>query len=339
MFFLVCFLFVFRFGSFLKFYQAVLGIGIAYASNPQTRILDLLVDRLENDSSFKVAAHAALALGIVFTGTCNATACQAIMEKLSDSEEADLDKPMSSLLCIGLGLLFMSRMEKADAILQMVSFFFFFFLAQFSSSMARKKKKLCFVVLTQTHLLVYLLFCLSLQVSTIVEHKISKFANVVIKGCAYANSGNVLEVQQMLHECAEHLEDAPHQAAAVLGISLICLLEPVGREMALRTMDHLLQYGEVAVKRGIPIAVAMLHISDPDYSVIDILSKLTHDNDAGVAMGAIFSLGLVGAGTNNSRVAQLLRQLSSFYEKEADHLCVLLSFFLLVIPLSLWWWL
>jgi HEAT repeat protein len=105
--------------------QAVLGIGIAYASNPQTRILELLVDRLENDSSFKVAAHAALALGIVFTGTCNATACQAIMEKLSDSEEADLDKPTSSLLCIGLGLLFMSRSEKAAAILQMVIFFLF----------------------------------------------------------------------------------------------------------------------------------------------------------------------------------------------------------------------
>jgi len=261
---------------------AVLGIGIAYASNPQEKILDLLVDRIENDSSFKVVCHAALALGIVFTGTSNNNACQAIMEKLTDSEEADLDKPMSSLLCIGLGLLFLSRGENADAVMQ--------------------------------------------TVSTVVEHKISKFANIVIKGCAYTNSGNVLEVQQMLHECAEHLEDAPHQAAAVLGISLICLLEPVGREMALRTMDHLLQYGEVAVKRGIPIAVAMLHISDPDYSVIDILSKLTHDHDAGVAMGAIFSLGLVGAGTNNSRVAQLLRQLSSFYEKEADHLyCVRLA--------------
>ena len=323
--------FFFFFFSFLKSYQAVLGIGIAYASNPQTRILDLLVDRLENDSSFKVAAHAALALGIVFTGTCNATACQAIMEKLSDSEEADLDKPMSSLLCIGLGLLFMSRMEKADAILQMVSFFFFW--RNFPLSVAQKKKIVS--LFSHKHTCSSIHFFLSLQVSTIVEHKISKFANVVIKGCAYANSGNVLEVQQMLHECAEHLEDAPHQAAAVLGISLICLLEPVGREMALRTMDHLLQYGEVAVKRGIPIAVAMLHISDPDYSVIDILSKLTHDNDAGVAMGAIFSLGLVGAGTNNSRVAQLLRQLSSFYEKEADHLCVLLSCH----PLSLRWWL
>ena len=155
--FLVCIFFFFF--SFLKSYQAVLGIGIAYASNPQTRILDLLVDRLENDSSFKVAAHAALALGIVFTGTCNATACQAIMEKLSDSEEADLDKPMSSLLCIGLGLLFMSRMEKADAILQMVSFFFFFW-RNFPLSVAQKKKN-CFVVLTQTHLLVHSLLFIS----------------------------------------------------------------------------------------------------------------------------------------------------------------------------------
>ena len=143
-FFLVVSCLYFRFGSFLKFYQAVLGIGIAYASNPQTRILDLLVDRLENDSSFKVAAHAALALGIVFTGTCNATACQAIMEKLSDSEEADLDKPMSSLLCIGLGLLFMSRMEKADAILQMVSFFVFFFWRNFPLQWRGKKKKTFF---------------------------------------------------------------------------------------------------------------------------------------------------------------------------------------------------
>ena len=91
--------------------------------------------------------------------------------------------------------------------------------------------------------------------------------------------------------------------------------------MALRTMDHLTNT-EKFLYRGVPIAIAMLHISDPDYSVIDILSKLTHDQDAEVAMSAIFGLGLVGAGTNNSRVAGLLRQLSSFYHKEANHLFV-----------------
>ncbi|CAN0384419.1 unnamed protein product, partial [Hapterophycus canaliculatus] len=34
------------------------------------------------------------------------------------------------------------------------------------------------------------------------------------------------------------------------------------------------------------------------------------------------ALGLVSAGTNNSRVAQLLRQLSEFYAREASHLFV-----------------
>ena len=105
---------------------AVLGIGIAYASNPQTKILDLLVNVVENDSSFKVCAHAALALGIVFTGTCNTTACQAIMEKLSDSEDIDLDKPTSTLLCVGLGLLFLSKMEKASAIIDSIAMIQFY---------------------------------------------------------------------------------------------------------------------------------------------------------------------------------------------------------------------
>lgn len=39
-------------------------------------------------------------------------------------------------------------------------------------------------------------------------------------------------------------------------------------------------------------------------------------------MGAIFGLGLISAGSNNSRVAGLLRQLSDFYAKEANHLFV-----------------
>jgi 26S proteasome regulatory subunit N1 len=56
--------------------------------------------------------------------------------------------------------------------------------------------------------------------------------------------------------------------------------------------------------------------------VIEQLSRLSHDGDAELAMGAIFGLGIVSAGSNNSRVAGLLRQLSEFYAKEANHLFV-----------------
>ena len=92
--------------------------------------------------------------------------------------------------------------------------------------------------------------------------------------------------------------------------------------MAMRTMEHLLQYGEIPIRRIVPLAMSLLYVSDPDYSVTDLLSKLTHDQDEQVAMNAILALGMIGAGTNNARIAGLLRQLSSFYKSKADPLYV-----------------
>jgi 26S proteasome regulatory subunit N1 len=50
--------------------------------------------------------------------------------------------------------------------------------------------------------------------------------------------------------------------------------------------------------------------------------QLTHDADPEVSQGAIFGLGLIAAGTNNSRAAKLLRSLSAYYYKEPNHLFV-----------------
>jgi len=157
-----------------------------------------------------------------------------------------------------------------------------------------------------------------------VEHKITKYAVIVLETCAYAASGNVLKVQEMLHQCTEHLtEDAEHQMAAVIGVGLITMGEAVGSEMALRTFDHLLHYCEPPIKRAVPLTIALLHISNPEFNVIDQLSRLSHDPDNEISQNAIVALGIVSAGTNNSRVAGLLRQLSEFYSKEASHIfCV-----------------
>ncbi|CAN0561155.1 unnamed protein product [Ectocarpus sp. 12 AP-2014] len=94
-----------------------------------------------------------------------------------------------------------------------------------------------------------------------------RYTQVVLDTCAYAGTGNVLKVQEMLHLCAEHLDEkAEHQAnspvskrfatvfvlgqaAAVLGISLVTLGDDIGSEMALRTFDHLLHYGELPIRR------------------------------------------------------------------------------------------
>jgi hypothetical protein len=42
-------------------------------------------------------------------------------------------------------------------------------------------------------------------------------------------------------------------------------------------------------------------VSNPKLSILDTLSKFSHDSDSEVAHNAIFAMGLVGAGTNNAR--------------------------------------
>ncbi|PIA16130.1 putative 26S proteasome regulatory subunit Mts4 [Coemansia reversa NRRL 1564] len=158
-----------------------------------------------------------------------------------------------------------------------------------------------------------------------VTHPIGKQASTLMQVCAYAGTGNVLEVQKMLHICAEHLgekEDQLPQAFAVIGVGLISMGEGIGSEMSLRTFDHLMHYGEPFVRRAVPLAIALVCASNPLVGVLDTLNKFSHDNDKAVASSAIFGMGVVGAGTNNARLAQLLRQLAAYYHKDADLLFI-----------------
>lgn len=44
-------------------------------------------------------------------------------------------------------------------------------------------------------------------------------------------------------------------------------------------------------RRGVPLALAMLHVSNPTIGAMDALSRLSHDQDHEVAHNAIISLG------------------------------------------------
>ncbi|CAK9020190.1 26S proteasome non-ATPase regulatory subunit 2 [Durusdinium trenchii] len=304
--------------------SASLGLGLAYAGNPKDEVSDALLPVVSDTSStadIATVSIAGLALGLVFAGTANEDVVTTLVQRLMEASEAELDQPIAKMLCVGLGVLFLGCQENADATIEAIK---------------------------------------------TIEHKISKFALVVIETCAYTGTGNVLQVQKLLHLCAEPLDkngervgsaeaeggeakegeekqaeeeeerseedkekdkqeaamNAMHQSAAVIGVALITMGEKIGRDMAQRTFAHLLQYGDLAVRRAVPLAMALSHISNPDYSLIDILSKLSHDADTGTAMSATFSLGLLSAGTNNSRVAQLLRSLATFYAKDPQALFV-----------------
>lgn len=77
-----------------------------------------------------------------------------------------------------------------------------------------------------------------------------------------------------------------------------------------------IRYGEPVIRRAVPLALALISTSNPQLSILESLSKFSHDADAETAHNAIFAMGLVGAGTNNARLVSMLRQLASYHHKD-----------------------
>lgn len=86
--------------------------------------------------------------------------------------------------------------------------------------------------------------------------------------------------------------------------------------MILRSFDHFLQYGDVSVKRAISLSMALLNLSNPKIPVSDLLTKLAYETNKEVATNAIFGIGLIASGTNNSRVGTNLRQIAGYYSDD-----------------------
>lgn len=334
---------------------AILGLGIAYAGSRREDLTELLSPHIiDTEGSLERTSMAALALGMIHAGSANPDIASTIANRLVECSEVDSNQSITRHLVLGLGLLFLGQGTKSDTILAVVSAF---------------------------------------------PPSLSGLAEVLIKACAYAGTGDVLQIQALLRVCAEHPEvqdkqkaadaataestrqdkaaaeaslrrggaaagggaaggaggaaganlmamlsggaggaagaaaaaaagavDASgkylHQSVSVLGLALLAMGEELSVELATRMSDHLLQYGDTAVRRAVPLALALLHLSDPAPSVVDQLSRLSHDPNEETSQAAIFGMGLVGAGTNNSRIAGLLRTLAVFYKTSANHLFV-----------------
>ncbi|XP_073010327.1 26S proteasome non-ATPase regulatory subunit 2 homolog A-like [Typha latifolia] len=259
---------------------SILGLGITYAGSHQEELRIRLSQILGDPKTpLEVLVFSALCLGLVFVGSCNEEIAQSIIFALMDRSEAELGEPLTRLLPVALGLLYLGKQDSVEA---------------------------------------------TAEVSKTFNEKIRKYCDVTLMSLAYAGTGNVLKVQNLLGICSQHLDKGEtHQGPAVLGIALIAMAEDLGLEMAVRSLERLLQYGEQNIRRAVPLALGILCISNPKVNVMDTLSRLSHDADADVSMAAIISLGLIGAGTNNARIAGMLRNLSSYYYKEAGHLfCV-----------------
>jgi 26S proteasome regulatory subunit N1 len=71
-------------------HAALVGLGIAYAGQARTELLDMYASRISNpDVSIVQASLAALSLGLVFVGSCNEEASTAMLTRLMEATETD----------------------------------------------------------------------------------------------------------------------------------------------------------------------------------------------------------------------------------------------------------
>ena len=264
---------------------SIMGLGLACAGTNKEDLLELLLPIVEDTSlEMQLSAMAALSLGLIFVGSSDDRVSQAIITTLLDEErQKQLKDKWTRFMSLGLALLFFGRQEEVEVILETLK---------------------------------------------VIDHPMAKPAGVLAEVCAYAGTGTVLKLQELLHLCNDHIEgdaddkkgDELIQTYAVLGLSLIAMGEEVGQEMVLRQFGHLMHYGEANIRKAVPLAMGLISPSNPQMKVYDTLSRYSHDNDNDVAINAIFSMGLLGAGTNNARLAQLLRQLASYYHRDQNSL-------------------
>lgn len=258
----------------------------------------------------EVLGITALSLGMIAVGSCNAEVTGTLLQVIMERSESELKDTYAKFLPLGLGLVYLARQEAAEAVIAALE---------------------------------------------VISEPFRSMATTMVEICAYAGTGNVLKVQQLLHICSEHYENTNEksdesskdkskdkekdkeavaqkekedrekdlsstQGIAVIGIALIAMGEEIGAEMAFRSFGNLLRYCEPVIRRSVPLALGLLSVSNPKLNILDTLSKFSHDSDAEVAHNSIFAMGMVGAGTNNARLASMLRQLAQYHAKDPNNL-------------------
>ncbi|EPY22044.1 26S proteasome regulatory subunit N1 [Strigomonas culicis] len=277
---------------------AILGLGYAYAGTRREEVKDLLIPILaDGEQLLETQCMTAYALANIFVGSADEDITETMINCLLEIPEESLMEPCVTYLILSIGCMFLGCQEAADTLL---------------------------------------------DATQALSPVIRRYTEIVVRSCAFAGTGNVITIQNFFHCIAEtDLEENDEtndeeekkseptkpkvlnwKMAAVLGIGLVAVGEPLGMEMAKRSIIHVLLADTVSKSKdsmsgrsAVPLVYALLSAGDPNMPVVETLNRLAHDSDELTARNSILALGLVSAGSNNARVMTKLRNLASYYHK------------------------
>ncbi len=247
----------------------------------------------------RLAAIAALTIGMVMLGTANQDLIGAIVATLEERMKLPgaLDSAIATLFSAALGLLMIGVGEGGPGNAGTTP--------GTDGSMSSDTSEAMTLASLQ-------------EMLTSITHPLGNFTSILVGGFAYAGSGDVLQIQKCMAVCGEEnkhkdskskaaeeakeqakaaasaqavqegntdkkeeekeeekgsSEACPQAAAALLSIAAIGCGDELSRDLTMRTIDHILQYGNIQLKRTVPLAIGLLFISNAQQQPIDLLSK------------------------------------------------------------------
>ncbi|KNH07500.1 26S proteasome regulatory non-ATPase subunit [Perkinsela sp. CCAP 1560/4] len=337
---------------------SILGLGIAQAGTMDRRITDALVPIImDPEEDIDVQGFSALAIGLVFIGSMHQDTIEALTLALMERQPEEIQSHTSIMyMILGLAMLFFGHREEADTMI-MTTKTFPPAIQEFTeiaiSSLAYSGTGNVMQIQRFLHHVIP-------KAASLDENEVKPNASPntesdqsteMLLSTPNANTQSASTVpsessgekkdslsdKELMNQIlgAAPMESSPSpaegaqntdftcyssKAIAVVGIGLIAMAEDVGADMCKRMMDHILQFGGLEARRGIPLSLAFMSISDPSVTVLESLSKLSHDSDEITAQNAIIGIGFVAAGTCNSRAITTLRALNTYYAKDEKFL-------------------
>ncbi|KMV66233.1 26S proteasome regulatory complex protein [Encephalitozoon cuniculi EcunIII-L] len=288
---------------------SLLGLALSGLRNFEERpaILALLSNNLQSSSSIHVIATL-LGIEAMFSGT-QAEEVRELLQPLMFSDSSEVvfftSFTLGSVFCGSAdedltSLMLQTFVEKGK---ESETQFFRFLMLGLASLFYRRKDVECGIME--------------------IGGALSKHESILIKGFQYVGTGDSNVIESILTDSFTGDTDALLESLGLLSCALVSMGDETSSQMVGRIVSSSLLLDSSHLRSVLPLCYSILYPSNPQVNVLDMLEKSLNIGETNCIISTIVSLGLIGAGTLNSRITKILDQQYSYYYKDSKVLPVL----------------
>lgn len=294
--------------------SSLLGIETLYCGSELSLVLESLEPLLYSES-VETTAMTCFVLGSVFFGSMNKTLIDLFMGAMVE-RRLEYDNPFYPLMLLGLGMLFLDCEEKVEAYIDDLKEVGADLLAKGFAYLGCGR---CDVIETLIEKLVEFdeePEVVEPEIIVLNEGTQPELTNEQAEGAEGEEAKNALKTEEVEDKETEE-EKRLFKGVAYLSIALLTLNDVHTRHLAKKIFIDNLARDQT---NTIPLCLALLFPSEPDPEIIDALSRSINNENP---TSTIIALAVIGAGTNNTQIVQMIEQQFSYHSKNTKMVSLL----------------